>query len=547
MKGPGKEIKHLKIPYPQNNKFKSTDIFFHLIFAWMEKSLTITQKAIVGLFFLILLFVGAISYDDYGIAWDEPSQQEIGRLNYEFLTGASDSLATYHDRFYGAAFEMPAFILQKALGIEQTASIYNFRHVLTHLLFIIAIGFFFALLWKLFGNFNTAMLGSLMLWLHPRIFAHSFFNSKDLVFMSVFIIGLYTLLLLIEKASGKRIFLHALSSALLIDIRILGIILPFLTFMILLPGIITKSQSRKTFLIYFILTIPLIYLLWPALWTDPFLLGKSFARMSHFPFSYDVLFMGQLIPAVQIPWSYIPVWIGISTPPFVLLLYLTGFYFLLRDYFRNPDDWFHTPKKWFILSIASFPIDFTILLIIFNSTLYDGWRQIFFYYPMLLLAAAYAYFQLLRLWQNKKTARYIFNGFVIIFLLLTTLKLYKLHPYEQTYFNHLVSKKDENRRKSFEMDYWGLSYREGIGYVLKTDDSAQLKICFANAAGPQNILCFPMEDQKRILVTKSPLEADYFITNYRYHPQDYPYKHEVYKIVRDKNHILSVFKLKDDK
>ncbi len=521
-------------------------IFFQLIFAEMEIFLTIKQKTILAIVFLVFLIVGAISYDDYGIAWDEPNQLEIGKINYEYMTGRSDTVLQHHDRYYGVAFEMPAYMLQQALGIEQTASIYNFRHALTHLLFIIAIGFFFALLWKLFGNFNAALLGSLMLWLHPRIFAHSFFNSKDLVFMSIFIIGLYTLLLLIEKPSGKRIFFHALASALLIDTRILGIILPFLTFMIMLPVFFKESQSRKTFLKYSVLTIALIYLFWPALWGDPFLLGKSFARMSHFPFRYEVLFMGKLIPAVQIPWSYIPVWIGISTPPFILLLYFTGFFFLLRNYFRKPDEWFHSPKKWFILSIASFPIDFTILLIIFNSTLYDGWRQVFFFYPMLLLAAAYTYFQLLRLWQNKKTAVRILNGFIIIFILLTALKLYKLHPYEQVYFNHFVSKKDENRRKSFEMDYWGLSYREAIGYLLQTDHNPKLKICFANAAGPNNILYFPMEDQKRIVVTEKPEDADYFITNYRYHPQDYPYENEFYKIVRGENRILSVFKLKED-
>jgi len=505
------------------------------------------QKGLLALIFTVFITVGFFLADDYGMAWDEPNQVEIGMLNYEYATGESDSLITYHDRFYGAAFEWPLFALQKALGIKLESTIYHLRHFITHLLFIISLGFFFALTYKLFQNYKLSILAVLMLYLHPRIFAHSFFNSKDVVFLSVFIIGLYTLYLLLEKPSQKRILFHALISSFLIGTRILGIVLPLISLLVFIPtffnGKNKTSNSLKTLSLYFGQIILFIYIFWPALWTDPFLLGKSFLRMSHFPFRYDVLFQGNLIPATQIPWNYISVWIGITTPPFILLLSSIGFIWLIKDYVKNPEIAFNSNQQWFILIIASFPIDFSILLIIMNSTLYDGWRQLFFLYPMILIAALYGFQKIDKVLVTKTIARRIVYGFISVFILLTALKIYKLHPYEQVYFNHFVSKKNENRRKSFEMDYWGLSYYEGIKYVVKNDSSNVITICFANAAGINNLLLFPYNERARIHITEHPKLADYYITNYRYHPDDYKYKNEVFKIERDQNRILSVFKI----
>jgi len=513
----------------------------------IKQHLTKPQKWITAGIFLVFLLVGLFAADDYGIAWDEPNQQEIGKLNFDYMVGKSDSLITYHDRFYGAAFEWPLFAIQKALHIEQESTIYHLRHIITHVLFITSLGFFFALSFKLFQNFKLSVLGILMLYLHPRIFAHSFFNSKDLVFLSVFIIGLYTLFLLIEKPNQKRIFIHAAISSFLIGTRILGIVLPFISLLIFIPTLLngrkTFSNNLKTLSIYFGSIILLIHIFWPALWTDPFLLGKSFLRMSHFPFQYDVLFQGNLIPATQIPWNYIPVWIGITTPPFILLLSIIGFIWLIRDYIKSPEQAFNSKKQWFILVIATFPIDFSLLLVFINSTLYDGWRQLFFLYPMIVIAALYAFQQIENSLKTKNILLYTVYGFLSLFIFLSALKIYKLHPYEQVYFNHFVSKKNENRRKSFEMDYWGLSYYEGINYVVHNDSSKVITICFANAAGINNLLLLPPRERARIHITKHPRQADYFITNYRYHPNDYEYKNEVFKVERDQNRILSVFKI----
>ena len=504
------------------------------------------QSFVLAGIFLAFVLVGFFASDDYGIAWDEPSQIEIGQRNYDYLLGINDSLVTYHDRHYGAAYELPIYALQKVLNFENSAQLYNFRHLINHLIFIVSLGFFFMLIMKLFRSFNTALLGTIMLYIHPRIFAHSFFNSKDVIFMSVFIIGLYTLLLLLENPSRKRILFHAIISAIVIDVRIIGIILPLISLLVFIPSIFKKEESQnslKALSLYSVLLIVFIYAFWPALWTDPLLLGKSFLKMSQFPFRYDVLFLGELIPAQQVPWNYIPTWIFVSTPPFILLLSTIGIVWLIVQYFKNTESFFTIKQKWFILVLASFPIDFTILLIILNSSLYDGWRQVYFLYPLILIAATFAYSSIMEKLNSRIIAKGFVNGFIIVFMLLTILKIYKLHPYEQVYFNHFVSKKDNTRRKTFDMDYWGLSFCEGLEYIMNNDASNEIKICFSNAAGPQNISYLSEDNQQRIIVVYKPEKADYFITNYRYHPADYEYKNEIFTIERDNNKILSIFKI----
>ena len=53
----------------------------------------------------------------------------------------------------------------------------------------------------------------------------------------------------------------------------------------------------------------------------------------------------------------------------------------------------------------------------------------------------------------------------------------------------------------------------------------------------------PPEQRARLVYVDSMAEADYFLTEYRWHPQDYPLKEEVLQIKVDDIKIFSVFRL----
>ena len=74
----------------------------------------------------------------------------------------------------------------------------------------------------------------------------------------------------------------------------------------------------------FIFCSTIFYILTPYFWVDPisgFL--ETFNIAKQFDFSGNVFFFGKLIPAKDIPWYYVPVWIFITTPIIFILFFFT--------------------------------------------------------------------------------------------------------------------------------------------------------------------------------------------------------------------------------
>ncbi|MFB0526329.1 MAG: glycosyltransferase family 39 protein [bacterium] len=170
------------------------------------------------------------------------------------------------------------------------------RHLVTFLLFYTSVLFFYRLCKYRFGSWKIGLLGSLFLILSPRIFAHSFYNSKDIACLAMFIISIYTLLKYLDKKNLSTATFHVLTCALLIDIRIVGIIVPFLTFIFLIADllVIKRIEGKRimvSFLIYMFLLIFSTILFWPVLWKNPFYhFISAFKEMSRYDiFSYPIL------------------------------------------------------------------------------------------------------------------------------------------------------------------------------------------------------------------------------------------------------------------
>ena len=87
----------------------------------------------------------------------------------------------------------------------------------------------------------------------------------------------------------------------------------------------------------------------------------------------------------------------------------------------------------------------------------------------------------------------------------------KNHPYQNVYFNFLPGKNIETK---FELDYWGLSNKQALEFILKNDSKPIIKI---GAAGPISLenskqILSPL-DKKRITISENE-ESDYIIDNY---------------------------------
>lgn len=507
------------------------------------------NKYIGYVLFFIFLFIGFQIYDNYGISWDDPMQRTIGEVNYNYVFKGDETLKTFNERDYGVAFELPLIIIEKALNMKDTRNIYLMRHLVTHLFFLIGAFFLFLLIKKLYRNSLLASIGFLLLVLNPLIYSHSFFNTKDIPFLSMFIICFYLLVVAFKIKKLLTFVFLGVACGLLTNLRIMGILLVLLINAFLIYDVFFAKENKKVrtrnllyifFLNCFFLLV--LYATWPYLWTNPFSnFFTAFKNMSLFRQEVPVLFLGKITPAPQLSQTYSIIWFLISTPLLHLLFGFFGMALLLFRFLKKP--------LWFLrdeiplnnlIYFACFLVPIAAV-IIFKSVLYDGWRQLYFIYPSFILLIVYGLEFLLKTKAKHAVIMLFFLGFIFL-----SIFMIKNHPFQYTYFNQIMFSKHENHfRKNFEMDYWGISYKNSLEYILANDTSSILRINVANYSGIINGLILKPEQKNRIRFVEEK-DADYFISNYRWHPDDYSYpvSKKYHSIIVLNNTINSVYKLR---
>jgi hypothetical protein len=505
----------------------------------------------------VLVITGLNTYKTYGTQWDEYLQRNMGRVNYNYIAEGNDSLLILNGRDYGTVVELPLYALEKKFAPDQPSTSIFIRHLACYLLFFVGVFFFYLTLLKLrFSNW-WAFFGALMLVHSPRIYGHAFINSKDVPLMVFYIIAYYALLCFIEKPDIKRSFYLALSTALLIDTRITGVIIVPITILFFFLFEYQKSNLSfkellhisflKKLKYYFIFSALLVYIFWPYLWLNPiknFLI--AFLNMSHYRWKGYSLLFGDFIFSYETPWYFSLSWIALTTPLLYLFLYFVGFTNIVYQIVRLKKQVFKQKElleKLMALSLFMLPL---LAIIVLKSVLYDTWRHVYFVYPFLLIIAIYGG-QII--YQKLKTTL-VKWAVVVLFGLLMSVELVKMmhaFPHEYVYFNELVSDKDDNIRYNYDMDYWGASFRAGFEKILEIDKRDTIKVtgnCYP--AYSNYVLLKHMDKKCRLQYVLKEKEAHYYLTNYRNNPNDHDTLQDkkVYGINYRNSEILGVYQVK---
>ena len=96
--------------------------------------------------------------------------------------------------------------------------------------------------------------------------------------------------------------------------------------------------------------------------------------------------------------------------------------------------------------------------------------------------------------------------------------------------------------KDFEKDYWGLSYRNALEYLVANDKSAEIKLCWTMAPCEYNLIWLKKEDQKRIHWTRFR-DCDYFVTIFKSRtPFEIPGK-KIYEVKVQDIGIVDLYKM----
>ena len=469
---------------------------------------------ICGLF----LAAGTAAAGDYGIGPDAGNQRQTAVGNLDYILGHADRIETllYVDRLYGIAFELPTLLAERALGLADYHSIHRLRLTLTHLFFILGAFFCYRLAWRLSDNRLIALLALLLYLLHPRLYAHSFFNSKDPVFLSMFIIALYLLERAFRRDTLGAFALLGLGVGLLTNLRIMGVML--------LPAVIAMRgldlfhagnwPERRNILRtggLFILAAGLtIYALSPYAWTNPvdYLTANLALTLNHQIF-LPQLFQGNQLLSNQLPPHYFPLWFAISTPPLILLLGFIGIAAVLTRGPARPAALFRNSRRRFLLLLLACFLLPALAAVLFSANYYQDWRHLYFLYAPFSLLAALGGGWLLTALARRRHWPVGICGLAALGLALVALQMTQIHPWQHLYFNFLVNRTaPEQLRTQYDLDYWQLALRDGLEYLLQLHPEETMTV----RVGPRHLTILPPADRQRLLVADGHRRADYVLT-----------------------------------
>jgi hypothetical protein len=498
----------------------------------------------VGLFFAALLIAGLVVFDDYGISWDEEAQRNLGRINLAYLLRGDQELLTYPHRFHGPAFQLLLIVLERAFGLEDSRTVYLMRHLVTFLLFYAAVIVFYILCARGFSSPWAGLLASLLLVLHPRIFAHSFYNPKDLPLLSVFIISMYTMTRYLETKTLRAAIAHAAACGILVAVRILGIIVPALTIAFVLMDAVSGASDRNSrirllasALGYCAAFVVFVVALWPVLWEHPasqFL--RALREMGHYSWQGRVWYMGHDVRADSVPWHYVPVWLSITTPILYTVAFLIGVLATVKTLLKHRTTaMLHRQARLGLIALLWFFVPL-VTVIALRSVLYDSWRHMFFIYPGFVILSVTG----LRWVTQLVRARFRSGTRIALLCLLAAvaacsvgnilLFMIRNHPHQNVYFNRLAGRNMSEVKNTFELDYWGVSYRQALEYILANDSADTVALFAANRPGHANARILPASERKRLLYEDDSAKATYFVSNYRGHPREYECGEEFFSI-----------------
>ena len=422
----------------------------------------------------LFLLVAALILDDYGISGDGDAQRFLGAVALDYLGGegerAFDQLWWAPEiHSYGPGWEASLTLVERVLGLEDSRDIWLSRHYLTHLFFLVGGVFCYLLVYRILGSRMLALVAMLLFLLHPRLYAQSFFNSKDLPFLAMFMIALYVTQRAFRRDTLGAFLLCGMGVGMLVHLRIMGLILlaAVLAMRALDLALARDGRGRARVLLtggaFTLAAILTYYALMPFLWLDPVgQFAELWSTLSNHPNPAYNLFRGEWLYALDgPPFDYIPVWIGITTPLVVPLLALIGVVGLVWQGARRPCDVPRNTSLRFGLLLLFLFVAPIIYIPAAGNNIYQDWRLVsFLYAPLVLLAVAGLWTLLSSYGERRMRAGvWVLAGVGVAVMAVSMLRI---HPVQDSYFNALVDRTTPNRLMSqylvggWNQDYWSI-------------------------------------------------------------------------------------------
>ncbi len=509
-----------------------------------------TSYYTIGIYIFLSLYflIGLSIFQDFGIGIEEHFQRKSGFywLNKILDLSSFESLkiaaSNRYDAImqipnlvdiethlnYGILFDLPTAFIETIFDLRED-QIFKMRHLLNFSVFFVSGIFFHKILEQKYKLKIITIIGLAIYLLLPKSFGSSFFDSKDLFFLSILTISYYFYVKFEEQKKLKYLCLFALFSAFSISSRIFGLILP-ISFLIIefLNYFERKSYFEIKYIFYYLIFLIFFsFLHWPYLWIA---INDLSNVIENFVVRTDtkVYFEGIYINSKNLPFDYIPKLIFLGTPIFITLFFLAGILISYQKFFKNfiNIEENNNKKLWnnsYEKIDLFFIINFSIILIHYftsNPNLYGGWRHYIFlnffisFFSINGIDSTLNYLKKIKTKFNLLNIAYLF---FIIFFFHLVYKLVLYHPYQSYFFNEIIS---NQKKMNYEIDTQSLSRVDALRII--NEDSKNLKeVKIATASWT------PLEDAKFqidkdswnrliFLGTSNKEDANYIYTNHFY-------------------------------
>ena len=430
----------------------------------------------------LFLIAGLAVLDDYGVTADESLQRRTAAATLGYLAnGDIDAflagLSHLHNKFYGMAFESPIYLIERGFGLEDVRSAYLFRHTLLHFFFLTGGVFAYLLARRLFGVRMLALFAMALFLLHPRLYAHSFFNGTDMPFVVAFIVALYLAHRAFRRDTLLAFALLGVGVGIAVNLRIMGVVLLAAIPALLALDIAFASgwAERKRALLttgaFALASLLTVYALLPYLWADPLARAVEWwTTLSSHPTIVPALFRGTLYGSNELPADYVPTWFTITSPPFALALGLIGAGAVLVGAVRAPKASIRSGGLRFgllLVGCAAAPVAAVVLL---DANVYNGWRHLYFLWAPFALLAVWGMREVAGTLSSRRlrAAVYVAAGAGLA-TTLTSMAL--IHPNQHAFFNLSVDRASpEYLRSQYTLDPWRHPMLQGLRWLSDNAD-----------------------------------------------------------------------------
>lgn len=425
---------------------------------------------------VIMLLITLISGYNVGFNSDEIELNNYGKANLAYYLSAGRDTTLNQDyyrllKYYGNGYEMIAAATNKILHTDKNANEFNVRHIISQLFAIAGLFFTGITARKFTKSWSGAVFAIWLLFLTPSFSGHFLFNTRDIPFYTGYIASLYFIICFLEELpapSWRTSIYLMLATAFTTNIRIGGVLLYFYFGLFGLLWLLSNKDmtSRclaniKDIAIKLIVIIPggllLVMLTWPAVLKKPSAFMDALGIASKFPLKVNINFEGEAIDSLHLPLHYIPKYMMVTIPLFVIACILLGGVMLIVNVKQY--NWKHA-------ALLLFSIFFPIIYALMNKTpLYSSWRHFLFVFPGLCILGAIALDRIFR-YSNKLTYKIVLGTICILAMARPIAFCAKNHPFEYCYFNEMAGD-FKTAYLNYDNDYWEISVKPATDWLME--------------------------------------------------------------------------------